>query len=168
MINQKLVIGSRVFVRFKSSYYRGDGSSGYGSYMGYDKKLKKYKVLMEDKVGIPHQKIKKDKNTNRPYLSETHKTYENAVAYVDREQIEVVKKVSSAILINSKEDFEKIRPKLKVGNKLKFANDPSIWNVDDVYDTKDSWYFDLITSGDGWITLIINKKTNKVSFWEGF
>jgi len=43
----QLRIGVRVLVTFTPSYYRGDGTSEYGTYIGYDKKDKKYKVRMD-------------------------------------------------------------------------------------------------------------------------
>lgn len=173
MKKQKLIIGSRVLVNFKPSYYRGDGTSGYGTYVGYDRSTKKYKVEMDEQVGIQHHEVKRDKISGGKYLSDKNKTYHNAVAYVDREQIVVINKVrlssnKSIIKINSKSEFEKIRPKLKVCDRLKFLNDITIWKITDIYDSDKSYYIDLSTSGDGWITLIIDKKTNKVNTWEGF
>ena len=47
---------------------------------------------MEDKVSIPHHKVKRDKISGNKYLSETHRTNENAVAYVNRDQIIIVGK----------------------------------------------------------------------------
>lgn len=90
MKEKQLRKGIRVLVKFNSDYYRGDGSEDYGTYVGYDRKSGKYMINMYNKVAIPHNQVKIDKNTSRPYLSETHRTYENAIAYVNRENIFII------------------------------------------------------------------------------